>query len=139
MSYLLDTNIISEVMRKKPNVGVVAWLEAIPSTQLYLSVLTLGELRKGIERLKASKRKIDLVLWLEQELIDWFGENILPIDQAVAERWGYLSATSQQTLAAIDDLLAATALTNNLRMVTRNTKNFKCDGLEVIDPFQSVS
>lgn len=135
MSYLLDTNIISEVLRKKPNHRVVVWLKSIPSSQLYISVLTLGELRKGIEKLKESKRKVDLTLWFEQELIKWFDGNILPIDQAVAERWGYLLATSKQPLPAIDSLLAATALTNNLKMVTRNVKDFKCDGLEVINPF----
>lgn len=135
MSYLLDTNIISEVLRKKPNGRVMAWLEAVPSPQLYLSVLTLGEIRKGIEKLEESKRKTNLTLWLEQELINWFGDNILSIDQAVAERWGYLSATNKQPLPVIDGLLAATALTNNLKMVTRNTKDFKCDGLEVINPF----
>lgn len=123
MSYLLDTNIISEVLRKEPSVRVMAWLKAIPSTQLYVSVLTLGELRKGIEKLKTSKRKIDLTLWFEQEFINWFGENILPIDQVVTERWGYLAATSKQPFPAIEGLLAATALTNNLKMVTRNLKD----------------
>ena len=137
MKYLLDTNIISETVRPQPNKNLQEWLSEIPSESLFISVLTLGEIRRGIEMLKDSKRKSHLVLWLEQELPKWFGENVLPIDQEVAERWGYITSMKQHhQLRAIDSLLAATALTHNLKMVTRNIKDFDVPGLEVLNPFE---
>lgn len=138
MKYLLDTNIVSEMVRPKPNINVQKWLDEIPSESLFISVLTLGEIRRGIEKLEDTKRKNYLVLWLEQELPQWFGKNILPIDQEIAERWGYLTSVLNKNnhLNAIDTLLAATALANNLKMVTRNVKDFNIQGLEVINPFE---
>lgn len=138
MKYLLDTDIISETVRPHPNKNVYQWLSEIPSESLFMSVLTLGEIRRGIEKLGKGKRKNHLILWLEQELPKWFGENILPINQAVAERWGYITSimTQPHQLTAIDTLLAATALTHNLKMVTRNIKDFDVPGLEVLNPFE---
>ena len=137
MKYLLDTNIISETVRPQPNINVKKWLGEVPSDSLFISVLTLGEIRNGIEKLEVSNRKMHLITWLEQELPKWFGENVLPIDQEVAERWGYITSTTQRNnLTAIDSLLAATALTHNLKMVTRNTKDFDVPGLELINPFE---
>lgn len=137
MKYLLDTNIISEIVRPQPNKNVQKWFSDIPSESLFISVLTLGEIRRGIEMLQDSKRKNRLILWLEQELPKWFGENVLAIDQEVAERWGYITSMKQRhQLTAIDSLLAATALTHNLKMVTRNTKDFDVPGLEVLNPFE---
>lgn len=138
MKYLLDTNIISETIRSRPDKNVHQWLKEISAKNLFISVLTLGEIRRGIEKLKDKKRKSHLILWLEQELPAWFGENVLPIDQEVAERWGYITsmATQFHQLTAIDTLLAATALTHNLIMVTRNVKDFDIPGLEVLNPFE---
>ncbi len=138
MKYLLDTNIISEIVRPQPNKNIQKWLDDVPSESLFISVLTLGEIRRGIEMLKDSKRKNHLILWLEQELPKWFGEKVLPIDQEVAERWGYMTSTMKRhpQLTAIDSLLAATALTHNLKMVTRNIKDFDVPGLEVLNPFE---
>jgi len=137
MKYLLDTNIISETVRPHPNINVQKWLSEISPEFLFISVLTLGEIRRGIEKIEDGKRKNHLLLWLEQELPNWFGYNVLPIDQAVAERWGYLTSTLTQLhqLNAIDTLLAATALSHNLKMVTRNVKDFDVPGLEVLNPF----
>lgn len=136
MNYLLDTNILSETVRPIPNVGVKKWLQGVPSEMLYISVLTMGEIRRGIENLGDGKRKMHLISWLENDLPKWFGSNTLPISLEIAERWGYITSTlTNHSLAAIDTLLAATALTHNLKMVTRNVKDFDIPGLEVINPF----
>lgn len=137
MKYLLDTNVFSETIRSHPNVNVKKWLETMPSEALYISVLTLGEVRRGIEKLGDGKRKHHLITWLEHDLPIWFGRNLLPINLEVAERWGYITAIpSQPPLTAIDALLAATALVYNLKMVTRNVKDFEVPGLEVVNPFE---
>lgn len=137
MKYLLDTNILSETVRPQPDKNVQKWLTEAPTESLYISVLTLGEIRRGVEKIVTRKKKSFLLLWLENELPNWFGENILPINLEVAERWGYLTANlaPQNTLNAIDTLLAATALTHNCIMVTRNVKNFDVPGLEILNPF----
>ena len=135
MSYLLDTNVLSETLRIKPNAHVIQWLEIVPSEQLFISVLTLGEIRKGVEKLDKGKHKNKLILWLEHKLPKWFEDKIIPITQEIADRWGYLTAHTPRILPAIDGLLAATALTHNLKIVTRNAKDFTLAGLEVINPF----
>lgn len=137
MSYLIDTNVLSELRRKEPNPGVVAWLEERPATTLYVSVLTLGEIRKGIEALGKSKRKLRLLDWLETDLPAFFAGRILPIDQEVADRWGRLLAAAGRPLPAIDSLLAATALTQGLALVTRNVDDFPHPDLEIIDPWET--
>jgi toxin FitB len=135
MSYLLDTNIISETVRRTPNKSVIAWLDQIPGEALFVSVLTLGEIRKGIETLADRKRREKLRLWLEHELPAWFEGRVLPVDLAVAERWGRLLAEVRRSVPTIDSLLAATALHHELRLVTRNAGDFDYPGLEVINPF----
>jgi toxin FitB len=139
MSYLLDTNVISETIRREQNKLVNKWFEQIPSEALFVSVLTLGELRKGIERLADKKRKEKLRLWLEHELPAWFEGRVLPVNLAVAERWGRLLAEMGRPVPAIDSLLAATALHYELRLVTRNIGDFDYPGLEVINPWQNVT
>lgn len=135
MSYLLDTNVISELVRPKPAKTALAWFENIPSEALHISVLTLGEIRKGVEQMPDSARREKLRLWLEHELIDWFGARILPVDIPVADRWGRLVAQMGRPVPSIDSLLAATALHYELRLVTRNQKDFVYPGLEVINPW----
>ena len=135
MSYLIDTNVVSELARKSPAPVVPDWFNKTPDEALHLSVLTLGEIRKGIENLEASPRRETLRVWLEQELADWFSGRLLPIDRGVAVRWGTLLARAGRPLPAIDSLLAATALHHNLRMVTRNVAHFRFAGLEVINPW----
>jgi len=136
MSYLLDTNIVSETVRRNPNKAVIAWLDQLPGEALYVSVLTIGEFRKGIEALTDRRRREKLRLWLEHELPTWFEERVLPIDLAVADRWGRLLAEMRRPVPAIDSLLAATALYYELRLVTRNSADFEYPGLEVINPFR---
>lgn len=136
MSYLLDTNILSELVAVKPNASVVEWLSAIPNEAQYISVITIGEIRRGVERIEAGKRKQKLKLWLEHELCDWFEDRILPIDIATAEKWGYLLAQAKHVVPAIDGLLAATAVHHDLTLITRNAKDFKSFPLEIINPWE---
>jgi len=136
MSYLLDTNILSETVRRNPNKAVIAWLDQLPSEALYVSVLALGEIRKGIESLADRKRREKLRLWLEHELPEWFEGRVLPVDLAVADRWGRLLADVGRPVPTTDSLLAATALHHELRLVTRNSGDFDYPGLDVINPFR---
>ena len=136
MSYLLDTNIVSETVRRNPNTAVITWLDQLPGEGLYVSVLTLGEIRKGIEALADRKRKEKLRLWLEHNLPAWFEGRVLSVDLAVADRWGRLIAEVGRPVPTLDSLLAATALHHELRLVTRNSDDFRYPGLEVINPFR---
>lgn len=135
MSYLIDTNVLSELRRREPDANVVRWLQQRPVATLHVSVLTLGELRKGIERLPEGARKRALLDWLEVELPRFFAGRVLPLDARVADRWGHLLAQVGRPLPAVDSLLAATALTHDLVLVTRNLRDFQCPGLAVIDPW----
>lgn len=138
MSYLIDTNVLSELRRKQPDANVVAWLQQRPRQSFYLSVLTLGEIRKGIARLNgpqdASRRTV-LIDWLEQELPTYFLGRMLPIDAPVADRWGRLQSDAGRPLPAIDGLLAATALQHHLTLVTRNVRDFAGLCLDIVDPW----
>jgi predicted nucleic acid-binding protein len=136
MSYLLDTNVLSELVRPKPNKEVIKWFHEVPDNALYLSVLTLGEIRKGIENIRENHRKQKLKLWLEHELPEWFENRILSIDNFVADRWGRLEKQAKRTLPVIDSLIAATALHYDLAIVTRNESDFKGFSLEVINPWK---
>lgn len=135
MSYLLDTNVISELVRPKPSENVLNWFSLIPEQALYISVLTLGEIRKGIEKLTDAKRKEKLRVWLENDLTQRFDSRVLNIDQGVAERWGRLQNEMKRPIPAIDSLIAATALHYDLRLVTRNINDFNYPSLEVICPW----
>ena len=135
MSYLLDTNVLSELVRPKPDKNVLRWIETLPNEVLYLSVLTLGEIYKGIENVKEQGRKEKLRLWLEIELPEWFEDRILVIDHQIAARWGRLQQEMRRPLPAIDSLIAATALHFDLRLVTRNTEDFQYPSLQVINPW----
>jgi hypothetical protein len=135
VSYLVDTNVLSELRRREPDANVLRWMSARPATTLYLSVLTVGELRKGIEMLAESERKRALLDWLDIELPAFFSGRILPIDETVADRWGRLVAEAARPLPAIDSLLAATALTHGLTLVTRNLRDFQPLNLPVLNPW----
>ena len=135
MSYLIDTNVLSELRRKQPDPGVVEWFGRHPARSLYLSVLTLGEIRKGIEGVADATRRQALLDWLETELPAFFAERLIPVDAAVADRWGRLIAHAGRPLPAIDSLLAATALEYDLVLVTRNTKDFAGLPVEVFNPW----
>jgi toxin FitB len=137
MSYLLDTNVVSELVRARPDRVVLEWFRGIPEPAHHLSVLSLGEIRRGIERLPAGARKEKLRVWLEQELPAWFGDRLLPVTGAVADRWGRLLGALGKSVPAVDSLLAATALHHGLRLVTRNIDDFRYPGLEVVNPWSA--
>lgn len=138
--YLLDTNCISELVRVKPEPSVMMWVEATDEALLHLSVLTLGEIRKGLAGLPHGRRRTHLETWLEVELRARFAGRILPIDAAVADRWGLLAASAKgegKTLSIIDGLLAATALHHNLAVVTRNVSDFASTQVQVLNPWHT--
>ena len=137
MSYLFDTNIISETIKVKADQKVIEWLGNIEPSLIYVSVLSFGEIRKGIELLEAGIRKETLTTWLEIKLPLWLGNRLLPITTEVADKWGYMQAIMKKPLAAIDSLLAATALHHDLTIVTRNEKDFQYPGLRVFNPFRN--
>jgi len=137
--WLVDTNVISELRRRDPDANVRAWFAQRPATELYLSVLTLGEIRKGVEALTDSGRRTVLNQWLERELPVFFAERLLPIDAGVAHQWGLLLAEAGRSLPAIDSLLAATALHHNLVLVTRNLKDFAGLPVQVLNPWEDAN
>jgi predicted nucleic acid-binding protein len=136
--FLLDTNIISELVKPRPEVKVAAWIDSTDEHLLYLSVLTIGEIRKGITALGKPSRRVFLESWLDRDLAVRFAGRILPVDQPVADRWGLLAgraAAAKHPLPVVDALLAATALQHNLTLVTRNTKDVAGTGVPVFDPW----
>ena len=114
---------------------MATWIESRPAISLYISVLTLGEIRKGIERLADGERKFRLLDWLETELPTFFVGRIVPIDAGVADRWGRLVAEAGRSLPTIDSLLAATALVHDLVLVTRNVRDLSYAALEIVNPW----
>lgn len=135
MNYLLDTNVISETIKASPHPKVLDWFSEVSDQALFISVLSIGELRKGVERVTNGRKKFRLLTWLESDLQQWFGQRVLPIDYQVAECWGALCAKASSTPPAIDSLLAATAMTHGLVMVTRNVKDFGFAGIDIVNPF----
>jgi predicted nucleic acid-binding protein len=138
--FLLDTNIVSELRTKNPEPRVVEWMEAADEGLLYLSVLTLGEIRKGAALLAQDKRRTQLETWLEIDLQARFAGRILPINSAIADRWGWIAAEAKRkgmTLPIIDGLLAATALHHNLTIVSRNVKDFVNTQVPVLNPWEA--
>jgi len=135
VSYLIDTNVLSELRRKAPDPAVVHWFAQRPAGTLYLSVLTLGEIRKGIDALADAQRRLVLLDWLETELPAFFSGRILGIDAAVADRWGRMVAVAGRPLPAIDSLLAATAAHHGFILVTRNLRDVQGLGVQVVDPW----
>ena len=135
MSYLLDTNVISELRKGEscdPNVRT--WFSPVPVEELFMSVLTIGEIRRGIESIRfrdqATARVLEL--WLRQ-LVSSYEDRILPVDQEVAERWGEMNVPDP--LPVMDGLIAATARVHDLTVATRNTKDMARTGVSVMNPF----
>lgn len=138
--YLLDTDCISELVRPKPEPRVVNWFEAADEATLYLSVLTLGEIRKGVASLTQGKKRVALESWLETDLPARFAGRILPIDAAIADLWGSITGRSDgsgRALPVIDALLAATALQHKLTIVSRNVTDFRHISLRILNPWQT--
>lgn len=138
--FLLDTNVISELVKPRPDTNVTAWVEGTHESLLYLSVLTLGEIRRGIAVLPQSRRRATLEAWVDKDLRARFDDRILSIDQEVADRWGSLTAAARNSgivLPVIDGLLAATALEYNLTFVTRDIGQIPAMGVAVFNPWET--
>lgn len=135
MSYLIDTNVLSELRRSAADAQVVAWMQARPRQSLYLSVLSLGAIRKGIESVADPAFRQTLTDWLEVDVPNYFVGRLLPVDAPVADRWGRVQAATGRCLPVIDALLAATALHHGLTLVTRNVKDFEGLGVELVNPW----
>jgi len=138
MSYLIDTCCISELVNKEPNPNVVKWFADQDELSMYLSVITFGELRKGIEKLSDSKKKKELNRWIKEDLNYRFKNRVLNITMEEVNKWGEILATAEKKgkpLLAIDTLIAATALVHDLSVVTRNTQDMEGSGVEIINPW----
>jgi tRNA(fMet)-specific endonuclease VapC len=139
MNYLLDTNVISELVARQPNPNVTAWIQSIDENFLHLSVITIGEIKKGVEKLPDSARKEALQEWLAHDLVQRFERRLLAIDADVMLIWGELTAQlegSGRVLPAMDSLIAALALSGDFTLVTRNTGDFDGTGVKTFNPWQ---
>jgi predicted nucleic acid-binding protein len=133
--FLVDTNVISEILRPAPDAHVAAWSQRIAKPMLFLSVVSMGELRKGVAILPASDRRVRLEKSIEEQVPLWFQGRILSVTQNIAERWGELDGTRQlagRPLSVPDGMIAATALEHDLTVVTRNVKDFALLGVALI-------
>jgi predicted nucleic acid-binding protein len=139
--FLLDTNIPSEIGKPSPDPSVLRWLGTVEEAKTFISVVSLGEMRKGCELLEpGSKRRLQLERWLEDDVQKWLAGRILPVTEAIAERWGRLEAQRQRAglpLNTADGQIAATALQHGLTLVTRNVKDFSGLGVTLFDPWTS--
>ena len=138
MRYLLDTCVLAELVKPRPDSNVVNWLKLQDENRLYISVLTLGEISKGIEKLKDSVRKRKLHLWVENDLRERFRGRILPINEQVAMIWGQIQGRAEMKgnkVPAVDGLIAATGLAFNMAVVSRNISDMKASGAVLIDPW----
>ena len=135
MSYLIDTCALSELVSARPDENVISWFESTPQEGLHLSVLSLGEIRKGVENMPKGRRRDRILSWLEHDLPAWFEDRMVPVDEHVADEWGRLLSKVERTFPAIDSLIAATALCRRLTVVTRNVKDFDLPGIDTLNPW----
>lgn len=138
MKYLLDTNVVSEWAKPRPDMRAARWLAEADEDQVYLSVITFAEIRQGIERMAVGQRRETLRLWLDDDLTIRFEGRILAVDLGVAHAWGALMARSARigiNLNGIDAFFVATAEVHKLTLVTRNTKHFEKLGMPLLNPW----
>jgi predicted nucleic acid-binding protein len=138
VNFLLDTNVVSEWVRPRPDPAVVAWLAAVNEDQVFISVVTLAELRYGVERLKTGSRRNSLAQWLRDDLPLRFDGRVLSIDHLIANVWGQVVARSEaagRPMGAMDGFIAATAEAHGLTLVTRNVSDFEATNKAIINPW----
>jgi toxin FitB len=138
VSFLLDTNVVSEILKQAPDPGVAKWFASVPADRLFLSVLVVGEVRLGIERLArrdAAQAEI-FEQWLSQ-LVDGYGDRLIPVTERIAQAWGRLNVPDP--LPVVDGLMAATALVNDWTLVTRNVSDVRSTGVRLLNPFTAGS
>jgi hypothetical protein len=139
VSFLVDTNVLLELVAAQPHPAVLAWVDAADEGSLFISVLSVGELQRGVAKLPDSRRRRRLAEWLTSDLLVRFDRRLLPIDGPVALAWGSLVEEVEaagRPMPAVDSLLAATARTHNLTLVTRNTADFEPADIELLDPWE---
>jgi toxin FitB len=138
MSFLLDTNVVSELVRPSPDPGVTTWIAGADEDRIFLSVATIAEIRYGIERMAAGSRRNRLDQWLRNELAPRFEGRLLPIDHAIADAWGRIFAHSNaigRPMEAMDAMIAATVKVHGLTLVTRNAADFRPILKDIVNPW----
>ena len=138
MNWLFDTCVLSEIIRPKPALNVIKWIGTIPGENVFISVLTLGELYKGFHKVADSRKGEKLIKWLETDIITGFGNRVLPVDKTIVMTWGELCAEAEikgRPRPEIDSLVAATARVHHLTLVTRNASDFQFTGVPVFNPW----
>ena len=138
MNLLLDTNVLSELVRERPHPNVLRFIHEADEDRIFLSAMTWAEIRRGIALLPSGRKQERLTAWLEDDVRERFGPRLLPISIDIADRWGILMAkakTNGRAVSVMDGFLAATALAHDLHLVTRNVKDFEHLGVEMIDPW----
>jgi len=137
MRCLLDTNVISEMQKSRCNQSVKSFVDTLDWEDVHLSVVTIGELYYGVEKLPAGRKKHELSIWLNSKIPEWFKGRIIGIDTEVMMEWGKIRAESGRVLPVIDTLIAASAITHHLFLVTRNVKDFEnIDGINLLNPWE---
>lgn len=139
MKFLLDTCVISEIIRPKPASKVVKWIRNQDESNFFISVLTFGELHKGVEKLAESKRREELHNWVENDLKERFWNRVIDIDLHVAMQWGKIQGIAEKAgrpMPAIDSLIAASGITHHLTVVTRNTADMTKSGVALFNPWE---
>ena len=138
MNVVLDTCVVSELVARAPEAQVLGWLDALDPRTVYLSVITIGEIQRGIARLPSSRRRATLESWLDDDLVPRFDGQILAIDTAVMRTWGIVVAGAEaggRTLPVMDGLIPATAITHRCQLATHNGKDFEATGVSIVDPW----
>lgn len=138
MNYLLDTCVISELIKKSPDKNVLKWITKVDEASLYLSVLTFGEIHKGIEKLPQSKKKGRLHKWVNSDLRERFNGRIINFDLDAATKWGEVQGKAElegKPMSLIDGLISATGIAYDLIIVTRNTKDMEQSGVTLLNPW----
>ncbi|MGP8330212.1 MAG: type II toxin-antitoxin system VapC family toxin [Methanosarcinaceae archaeon] len=139
MKYLLDTCVVSELIKKVPDEKVIQWIKVSDEEIFFLSVLTIGEIQKGIAKLPDSRRKFSIQRWLDRDLLERFSQRILTITIDIATAWGQIQGESEsrgEPIPTIDGLIGATAIAHNLTVVTRNEKDLKKTGARIFNPWK---
>ena len=138
MRLLLDTNVLSEVTRPAPDARVLEWLDGLDEDRSFISVVSIAEIRRGVALMDEGRKREALAEWLAQDLPRRFEQRVLPVDEPVALAWGDLMGLAKRRgrgLSSMDGLIAATAISRELTLATRNTKDFEGFGLELFDPW----
>jgi toxin FitB len=138
VSFLIDTNVLSEARRPEPNRGIIEWLDQLDEDRAFISVISLAEIRRGVALMDKGRRRDVLAKWLTQDLAERFAGRILSVDESIAFAWGDLMAEAKRRgigLASMDGLLAATAFVHDLTLVTRNVRDFQDLDLKLFDPW----